>query len=67
MDMSFANQALAGEYIVNNHQSLGPGVHMLPKEIDQQIASLKLGSMTMSYDTLTEEQERYLSSWELGT
>ena len=67
MDMSFANQALAGEYIVNNHQSLGPGVHILPKEIDQQIASLKLDSMKMSYDTLTAEQERYLASWELGT
>ena len=40
---------------------------MMPREIDQQIASLKLGSMNMSYDTLTEEQERYLSSWELGT
>ena len=67
MDMSFANQALAGEYIVNNHHSLEPGVHMLPKEIDREIASLKLGSMKMSYDTLTEEQERYLASWEFGT
>ena len=67
MDMSFANQALAGEYIVNNHHSLEPGVHILPKEIDREIASLKLGSMKMSYDTLTEEQERYLASWEFGT
>ena len=67
MDMSFANQALASEYVVNNHQSLDPGVYTLPKEIDRQIASLKLGSMNMSYDTLTEEQERYLASWELGT
>ena len=67
MDMSFANQALAGEYIVNNHQSLEPGVHLLPKEIDRQIASLKLESMNMSFDVLTEEQERYLASWEVGT
>ena len=67
MDMSFANQALAGEYIVNHHRQLQPGVHILPKEIDRQIASLKLNSMNMSFDTLTDEQERYLASWQLGT
>ena len=67
MDMSFANQALASEYIAANHQSLGPGVHTLPKEIDVEIASLKLNSMGMSFDTLTAEQEKYLNSWESGT
>ena len=67
MDMSFANQALASEYIASNHASLEPGVHTLPKEIDIEIASLKLNAMGMSFDTLTAEQEKYLNSWELGT
>ena len=67
MDMSFANQALASEYIAKNHQSLEPGVHVLPKEIDLEIASLKLQSMGMSFDTLTAEQDKYLNSWEEGT
>ena len=67
MDMSFANQALASEYIAKNHQSLEPGVHMLPGEIDLEIASLKLQSMGMSFDTLTAEQDKYLNSWEAGT
>lgn len=67
MDMSFANQALASEYIASNHTSLKPGVHTLPKEIDIEIASLKLNSMGMSFDTLTAEQEKYLNSWESGT
>ena len=67
MDMSFANQALASEYIAENHESLQPGVHTLPKEIDIEIASLKLNSMDMAFDTLTAEQEKYLNSWEAGT
>ncbi len=67
MDMSFANQALASEYIAENHESLQPGVHTLPKEIDIEIASLKLNSMDMTFDTLTAEQEKYLNSWEAGT
>ena len=67
MDMSFANQALASEYIATNHARLEPGVHTLPKEIDIEIASLKLNSMGMTFDTLTSEQEKYLNSWELGT
>ena len=67
MDMSFANQALASEYIASNYQELGPGVHTLPKEIDMEIASLKLQSMGMKFDTLSAEQEKYLSSWESGT
>jgi len=67
MDMSFANQALAGEYIMDNHEKLGPGVYTLPTEVDTDIASLKLGAMGMSYDTLTAEQDKYLNSWEVGT
>ena len=67
MDMSFANQALAGEYIVENHAKLEPGVYTLPTEVDTDIASIKLGAMGMSFDTLTEEQDKYLNSWEMGT
>jgi adenosylhomocysteinase len=67
MDMSFANQALASEFIANNNASLEPGVHVLPKEIDLEIAALKLQSMGMGFDTLTADQEKYLNSWESGT
>jgi len=67
MDMSFANQALAGEYIVNNHNKLDPGVYTLPSEVDTDIASIKLGAMGMSFDVLTPEQDKYLNSWESGT
>ena len=67
MDMSFANQALASEYIATNHSNLEPGVHVLPREIDTEIASLKLQSMGMGFDTLTAAQEKYLNSWESGT
>ena len=67
MDMSFANQALAGEYIMQNYKKLDPGVYTLPTEVDADIASLKLGAMGMSYDTLTAEQDVYLNSWEVGT
>ena len=67
MDMSFANQALASEYIATNHATLEPGVHVLPREIDTEIASLKLQSMGMGFDTLTAAQEKYLNSWESGT
>jgi adenosylhomocysteinase len=67
MDMSFANQALAGEYIVANYKNMEPGVHILPNEIDSEIARLKLHAMGMTFDELTEEQETYLNSWEIGT
>ena len=67
MDMSFANQALASEYIVENHAKLDPGVYTLPSEVDSEIASIKLGAMGIGFDTLTAEQEEYLNSWELGT
>ena len=67
MDMSFANQALAGEYIVTNYKNMEAGVHTLPNEIDSNIARLKLHAMGMTFDELTEEQETYLNSWEIGT
>jgi len=66
MDMSFANQALAVEHILN-HPALDHQVYRLPVEIDQEIAGLKLKSMGIKIDTLTAEQRRYLSSWEMGT
>jgi adenosylhomocysteinase len=67
MDMSFANQALSAEYVAKNHGTLKVMVHPVPLEIDQDIARLKLASMGVSIDTLTPEQEKYLSSWEMGT
>jgi len=67
MDMSFANQALCSEYMVKMGQKLEKKVYGVPKEIDQEIARLKLSSMDISIDSLTEEQEKYLSSWEMGT
>jgi adenosylhomocysteinase len=67
MDMSFANQALSAEHLVLQEKKLDVGVYSVPKEIDAEIARLKLASMGMAIDTLTEEQERYLTSWESGT
>jgi adenosylhomocysteinase len=67
MDMSFANQALCAEYMSRNAEKLPLGVMSVPTEIDQEVARLKLESMGMSIDTLTEEQVKYLSSWESGT
>ena len=67
MDMSFANQALGAEYMLNNAKSLEPRVYTIPKEIDREIASLKLKAMGIQIDTLTPEQEHYLNSWESGT
>jgi len=67
MDMSFANQALSAEYMAKEHATLKKQVYPVPLEIDQEIARLKLLSMGIEIDTLTEEQERYLSSWEIGT
>lgn len=67
MDMSFANQALSVEYLVKQKGKLDPGVHLLPKEVDTEIASLKLRALGMSIDTLTAEQMEYISSWEMGT
>ena len=67
MDMSFANQALAVEHLVKNASSLAKGVYSVPPEIDREIARLKLASMGIAIDQLTEEQERYLKSWTEGT
>jgi adenosylhomocysteinase len=67
MDMSFANQALAAEFLVQRGRTLEPRVYRLPAELDQQIASLKLATMGLRIDTLTPEQERYLASWREGT
>ncbi|MEP6900132.1 MAG: adenosylhomocysteinase [Actinomycetota bacterium] len=67
MDMSFANQALSAEYLVKNQATLTAGVHVLPSEVDQEIASLKLRSLGVSIDTLTPEMLEYMSSWETGT
>jgi adenosylhomocysteinase len=67
MDMSFANQALSVEYLVKNKGTLAPGVHLLPKEVDQEIASLKLRALGVAIDTLTAEQLEYITSWETGT
>jgi len=67
MDMSFANQALAAEYLVQNKGKLEPGVYSIPTEIDQNIARLKLQAMGIAIDSLTAEQEEYINSWSSGT
>lgn len=67
MDMSFANQALCAEYMVQNHATLGKDVHTVPAEIDRDVARLKLASMKIDIDILTPEQEAYLNSWQEGT
>ena len=67
MDMSFANQALCAEYVAKNAKSLEMKVYDVPEEIDAEVAKLKLHAMGIQIDSLTEEQERYLSSWEEGT
>lgn len=63
MDLSFANQALAAEYLVKHHKELDVGVHTLPRDIDENIARLKLDSMGIDYDELTPDQKDYLDSW----
>jgi adenosylhomocysteinase len=67
MDMSFANQALAAEYLVKHHGELKAQVYVVPPEIDQEIARLKLSAMGVHIDELTDEQETYLASWAEGT
>jgi adenosylhomocysteinase len=67
MDMSFANQALCAEYMAANASTLEPRVYDVPDDIDKEVARLKLEAMGIAIDTLTEEQKRYLSSWEEGT
>jgi len=67
MDMSFANQALSAEYIVKIKGKLEAKVYVVPEDIDKEIARLKLNAMGIKIDTLTEEQKKYLASWEMGT
>jgi adenosylhomocysteinase len=67
MDMSFANQALAAEYLLKNHDKLKKQVYPVPVEIDKDIARIKLEAMGVKIDILTDEQLKYLSSWEEGT
>src|SRR5213080_4564659 len=67
MDMSFANQALSCEYLVKNHGKLAPGVQLLPEEVDNEIASLKLAAMGIKIDKLTAEMIEYMNTWEAGT
>jgi adenosylhomocysteinase len=67
MDMSFANQALASEYVVQNAGLLDRKVYPVPPEIDKEIARLKLATMGIEIDHLTEEQAKYLESWDEGT
>ena len=67
MDMSFANQALAAEYMVKNADELKNQVYVVPEVIDREIARLKLEAMGVTIDALTDEQKKYLASWEQGT
>jgi len=67
MDMSFSNQALAVEYLSKEGKNLDPKVYRIPKELDKEVARIKLLSLGISIDTLTPEQIKYLSSWEIGT
>jgi adenosylhomocysteinase len=67
MDMSFSGQALCVVHLVQNTQTLTPGLYPVPDAIDQEIASLKLAAMGIHIDNLTDEQQKYLSSWQEGT
>ncbi len=67
MDMSFANQSLSVEFILNNRNRLKNDVYTIPESLDREVASIKLRSLGISIDSLTEEQKRYLSQWEEGT
>jgi adenosylhomocysteinase len=67
MDMSFANQAMACLYLVQNKGKLEPGLHSIPEDVDKEIARLKLHAMGIGIDTLTDEQNEYINSWTVGT
>ncbi len=67
MDMSFADQAMSVEYLAQTGHTLSPNVYPVPRDIDEEVGRLKLQSMGIRIDTLTAEQERYLSSWDMGT
>ena len=64
MDLTFALQALSLEYVIK-HPELQPGVHSVPKEIDERVARIKLQALNITIDTLTAEQQEYLNSWQL--
>ncbi len=64
MDMSFANQALSAEHMVKNYATMDPGVYVVPLELDREVGRLKLQALGVSIDTLTDEQQKYLESWE---
>ena len=66
MDLSFCNQALSAKYVLDKEGELGKKVYKIPEEIDRMIASIKLKSMGIEIDTLTEKQKRYLSTWKIG-
>jgi adenosylhomocysteinase len=65
--MSFATQALASEWAVKNRRDLTPQVYKVPKAVEDWVARLKLASMAIHIDKLTEDQKAYLSSWAVGT
>jgi adenosylhomocysteinase len=65
MDMSFANQALACEYLVTQRPE--PGIHRVPEEVDREIAELKLSAMGILIDKLTDDQVKYMNTWSEGT
>jgi adenosylhomocysteinase len=67
MDMSFANQALSVEYLVKHHGSLAPQIHLLPEEVDLEIARIKLSAMSVQIDAATPEMLEYMNSWQTGT
>jgi len=67
MDMSFADQALAAEWLVNHADDMAPDVYVLPHDLDEEVARLKLEAMGASLEVLTPEQAHYLESWEEGT
>jgi len=67
MDLSFADQALAAEYLVKNQGKLKPQVYVLPKRIDKEVARLKLKAMGWGLEKLTQQQKKYLISWQEGT
>ena len=65
--MSFANQALCVEYLTQVAHTLAPDVYPVPRDIDEEVGRLKLRSMGIAIDSLTEAQQEYLASWEIGT
>ncbi len=67
MDMSFANQSMAVEYLAQTAHTLSPQVHPVPRDIDEEVGRLKLESMGIQIDSLSDEQEHYLASWDIGT